>query len=141
MSKNSVVTVKSKQTIDGATEEACVTVTSEYEVCNNLRVLKYEEAYQDGTAPDKVTLTVKGENLVRVSKSGNIKYCMEFSTLVKSVSCAYNTPYGTMTLDVHTKQIYIAKENQCDILRIEYSLYIGGTYLSDNEIEFTIMNN
>ncbi len=96
-------------------------------------VLSYEESEVTGFSGSTTSLTLNGNNLVNLKRTGTAP-----SDLIlekdKKHHCYYGTPYGDFTMGIFTHYIYNDVNEDGGELYLKYTVDINSSYVSDNEI-------
>ncbi len=95
--------------------------------------LKYEESEVTGFSGSTTSLTLKGDNIVNLKRTGTAP-----SDLIlekdKKHHCHYGTPYGDFMMGIFTHCIYNDVDENGGELYLKYTVDINSSYVSDNEI-------
>lgn len=100
--------------------------------------ITYDESEISGMEGTKTTLMIK-EDYVSMKKNGS-----HISTMVfekgKRYKSSYKTPYGEMSMEILTKEIYINKElNPFNIkIDIDYEIIIKGFFEGKNKMNIVV---
>ena len=100
----------------------------------NMRTLRYTEEDEAGGRCD-VQLTAAG-GIVRLSRRGESASQL-FLAPGERHSSLYETPYGTMELDVQTHEASWAAQGNSSCILLRYDVYLQGELLSKNRITVT----
>ena len=117
-------------------EEASVfEAMASYYQKQNSHYLIYEEALDGYPTPFQTRLKVKGESL-ELYRAGAIKQRMLFEE-GNAYCTEYVTPYGTLMLEMRTKQLDVNMLEEKLSIIAEYDIYSNGNKISENRIEIT----
>jgi uncharacterized beta-barrel protein YwiB (DUF1934 family) len=107
MNKSIKIKVTGIHEIDGEKEKYITDTEGEYYLKNDKHYFRYEEETPYGTA--KAMIKVSKDSL-EVIKSGavNMRLSLEVGKLIAGM---YDTPYGSIPIDVNTKSIDVYEEN------------------------------
>lgn len=130
---NVEITLVSRQTIDGETQEEVTTAAGTWCTCEGGGVLTYATT-EDGQT-DTTRLIVEDKQ-VTVAREGSCH-----SRLILEVGqthlCPYETPYGTFSLGVTATAIDVKMAPTGGNIQLTYTLDMGGA-AAHNTIEITI---
>lgn len=123
MRKKAVISLRSFNDLD--TDDVIEVVTpGEFLVTDSGFKAIYEETELSGMSGTTTTLTMLDDMLV-LEREGNVSAKMDFKKGETSVSL-YNTPYGTLDLQIHTEDLDVnINENGGDITA-KYSMELAG---------------
>ena len=99
-----------------------------YEWEKNVVTVQYIEKIED-TLEIRNQIQVKGKG-VTISKRGAIVSDMYFEA-GKNSEVAYQTPYGTIPMEIRCRNVNIKEEEQNFNIEVEYALYSGGEVVSE----------
>ena len=130
------VQVRSVQVMDGARDETKLCASGMLlETADGVRVTY---SHKDGGTPMRTTVQTAGKNLVTVTHSGGVRSRMRFEA-GKTHQTAYETPYGALTLEIHTHSV----ENRLDAaggtLRFSYALLFAAQPAVHNHMTLTVL--
>lgn len=132
MDKKVIVTIKSKQTVDGEEENIELITAGKFYKKENAYYIVYEETEIPGM--EGTTTTVKvGDGEINLIRFGTTDTRLNFKKGTRDV-CLYKTPYGILELVINP---YLVKINMGDTggeLRLGYELSAGGQRPSTNEL-------
>ncbi|MCI9409460.1 MAG: DUF1934 domain-containing protein [Oscillospiraceae bacterium] len=138
MEKNVLINLTSINTVDDDSSKIELTTSGTLRSLKNGGFeLKYEESEVTGFGGSTTSLTLLGNNLVNLNRTGTAP-----SDLIlernKKHHCHYGTPYGDFTMGIFTHCIdNNIGENGGD-LYLKYTVDINSSYVSDNEIYIKI---
>lgn len=135
MPKKATVKIIGQQTLGGEKDETKVCAEGTYYKKNELHCVEYDEMPQEGVVIHNV---ISASNRgMKIAKSGAVVSDMLFLP-GKSKEVAYQTPYGTLSMETRCRVVEIKEsENEIRIL-VEYALYTAGELLSDCVTEISI---
>ena len=135
MEKKVIIDMKSVQTIYDDRTETELSTSGKMSEKDGTYYISYEDTEATGFPGAVTKITVKGNELASVSRTGD-----SISDLVmekgKKHYCHYTTPYGSIMIGVYTHAIENRIEDEGSVY-MQYTLDINSGYISDNEI---IMN-
>lgn len=103
-----------------------------YAVVNGKEYVKYEEVYEEFEKKARCLIKIENDK-IEVSKKGAINSNLIFNKNEKT-DTLYDTPYGSLSLGVVTKEMDIKRTDDTINIEIEYSLEYNYNKLSDNRI-------
>lgn len=103
-----------------------------YAVVNGKEYVKYEEVYEEFEKKARCLIKIEDDK-IEVSKKGAINSYLIFNKNEKT-DTLYDTPYGSLSLGVVTKEMDIKRTEDTINIEIEYSLEYNYNKLSDNRI-------
>lgn len=103
-----------------------------YAVVNGKEYVKYEEVYEEFEKKARCLIKIENDK-IEVSKKGAINSNLIFNKNEKT-DTLYDTPYGSLSLGVVTKDMDIKRTEDTINIEIEYSLEYNYNKLSDNRI-------
>ena len=138
METNAWITLKGRQEMDGQQEKFELASAGKYVKQGKKFYASYEGS--EITGYDKSTTTLKISDtmvsMIRFDKGG-VASQMIFEAN-KQYTGVYKTPYGSLSIDVCTKNIKIdVDENGGDIV-LDYSIQLGGTAPVNNHLHVNI---
>lgn len=98
--------------------------------------IRYKET-TEGLEDCFVTLSFENKNRVTMTRTGGFtaEMIMEKN---KRHTCIYETPMGSLSLGIYTKEVTSSVTEEGGKLRLSYSLDANGSFLSDNLLEVTL---
>lgn len=123
------IKVVNSQTIDGETESVAEDGIGSIREKNGVFYIVYK------TNSATVMLKTDG-TYVELKRTGDSQYTMNYAA-GKSSSCGYNTPYGTINMNVFTKSIKCELTEDGGELAINYILETNGDKLY-NDISISV---
>ena len=135
MKKDVFITIMGMQ--QGSGEETLTTaVPAIYHLANGKHYIQYDELLEGGNEVVKSMLKISTSEVI-LSKRGMQQSQMEFR--VKELThTLYQTPYGSLNLEINTKSIQLKEENSKLEVKLDYSLSVDASKLSDNLLLITI---
>lgn len=103
-----------------------------YAVVNGKEYVKYEEVYEEFEKKARCLIKIEDDK-IEVSKKGAINSHLIFNKNEKT-DTLYDTPYGSLSLGVVTKEMDIKRTEDTINIEIGYSLEYNYNKLSDNRI-------
>lgn len=104
-------------------DETVVCAEGTYEKRNEMYQISYEEKTEDGEIIQNViSASARG---IKISKKGAVVSDMLFIP-GQSKAIAYQTPFGTLSMENSCKQISIKEEPDKIAIDLEYDLYTNG---------------
>jgi uncharacterized beta-barrel protein YwiB (DUF1934 family) len=136
LDKKVVVTVKSKQIVDGSEESIELVTPGKFYRKENAYYVVYDETEVSGMKGTTTTLKIDGRS-VSMIRFGTVSSKLNFKKGVRDVSL-YQTPYGVLELAVDPRQVAINVNEDGGEIKLAYGLESGGTKSSANELVITI---
>lgn len=130
------VQLRSVQVMDGSRDETKLCASGMLlETADGVRVTY---SHKDGGTPMRTTVQTAGKTCVTVTHSGGVRSRMRFEA-GKTHQTAYETPYGALTLEIHTHSV----ENRLDAaggtLRFSYALLFPAQPAIHNHMTLTVL--
>ncbi|MCT8975785.1 DUF1934 domain-containing protein [Clostridium sp. CX1] len=122
MKKKAIVSVSSK--VSGDDEAVEVVTPGDFYKKDNAYYAVYEETEVSGMEGTTTTLKI-GENKLSLIRMGSTTAKMDFDKKSKSISM-YNTPYGTIQLEIETNSLDININEEGGNVLINYNMAVGG---------------
>lgn len=123
MKKKAIISVSSK--IKGDEEEVIEVVTpGDFYKKDSTYYAVYEETEISGMKGTTTTLKI-GDNKFSLIRMGSTTAKMNFDKKCRSVSM-YNTPYGTLQLEIETKSLDIKVDEDGGDVSVDYDMSVGG---------------
>lgn len=132
MNRNISISVTGTQNSGGQETTTRCRTDGQYYERNGCRYILYQEQDADSGAVTANTLKIKGRTL-ELSRKGNINTRMIFET-GQTHSAAYVTAYGTLHLEVSTKDLNCQWTESGFKIIIIYDLIMAGEYLSGSRL-------
>lgn len=137
MKNNSMITMKSIQSVHGDSTETELMTRGMYKINDDSFLISYEDTEATGFKGSVTEISVKADRYASVIRSGNSS-----SDLImekgKKHHCQYHTPYGAMDIGIYTHFIKNNLQKDGGTLHLKYTLDINSSYMSDNEIIVTV---
>ncbi len=138
MEKDVTINLKSVNSVDSESSTIELTTVGKFRsLANGGFQLKYEESEVTGFSGSTTCLSIFGNDLVNLSRTGTAP-----SELVlekdKKHHCHYGTPYGDMTMGIFTHCIDNKVNSDGGNIYLKYTVDINSSYVSDNEIYISI---
>lgn len=133
-----MISLKSIINQDGETSETELFTKAFYNRQKDTYTFRYEDTSATGFEGSVTTITVDGNNLASITRTGtaNSNIMLEKD---KKHYCHYGTPYGDFQIGIMTKFIKNNIETSGE-LALKYTLDLNSSHLSDNEIIIRIQN-
>lgn len=107
-----------------------------YSVVNGKEYVRYEEVYDDSQERSRSIIKIDGES-VEVTKKGVVSTKMVFERDRKNMTY-YQTPYGSMSLGIITKNLEIERTEDTISIYLVYGMEVNCEHLSDCDMQITI---
>lgn len=138
MEENHLIQICNKQTIDGTTDEICLTTMGTYTEKNGYRYIIYQEYDPDTGKPAQTsTLKITSDNAITLMRN-NAHRTNLILEQGKRHFCQYGTQFGSMMLGVFTKAVNIDLTDRGGSLQAIYTLDLDTNLASENEISITV---
>lgn len=135
--KDVIITVKGEQVLPGEKPDRTELVTEgRFFVEEGAFRLQYEESELTGMEGTTTEFLVAGSQVV-LSRRGSVVSRMVFEKGQRSHSL-YQTPYGSMDLDIYTTILSNALTAQGGRLDLCYTIAIGGQPMGHNSFSITV---
>ncbi len=122
---------------DEAAEPIEVIAPGTYYYKNGKHFILYEEVLDNVNTLIKNTVKIVSDQLVEVRKTGASNALMIYEP-GKSNRTLYQTPYGTVDVDMVTDNIELSVDEEKIDLFIEYGMEVEGERLSRSRVEMNI---
>lgn len=138
MAKKAIISVFSGENENDA-QPISVTTPGEFYERNNCYYAIYKETEISGMEGTTTTLKIKPDKF-SILRKGTTSTKMEFEKGKKAFSL-YNTPYGTLELEINTKDLQIAINDKGGKVCVKYELNISrqAHQLTNLEVEIKVM--
>lgn len=104
---------------------------------NGKHYILYEEPVEGMSGTIKNKIKIKEDEFLEVTKSGLASTHLFFEKGKLAVT-QYETPYGSMIVGTHTKELSVeATERQIDVY-VQYALDVSGDKIADCEIRLKV---
>lgn len=120
MDNNAVISIRTRQELDGEDETIELDTRGKFAIRNNKIYIIYKESEMTGYDHTTTTIKVTGGN-VSVSRSGRYPSKMNY-TLGETGLCMVNTPYGRIAAAVTTDKIDFNFKESGGELKMDYIL-------------------
>lgn len=119
------------------TEPVEVLSPATYYLKNGKHYILYEEPVEGSSGIIRNKIKIKEDEFLEVTKSGVTNTHMLFEKGKLSVT-QYETPYGSIIVGTHTKELKVkTAEDQIDVY-VQYALDVSGDKVADCEIRIKI---
>lgn len=137
MEKAVVISVKGVQKYEGAPPDVVELVTEGVLArCGKSYTLSYQESELTGLEGTLTTIHVDGDE-VSLMRVGEFNSQMVFRKGRRHLSL-YNTPYGAMTIGVHTRHLLAELSDQGGELEVDYSVEVDHTVAGRNVFHISV---
>lgn len=136
MEDNALISIKTKQEIDGEDEVIELETPGKYAVRNGKTYIIYKESKMTGFDGSTTTIKVSGD-CVTVSRKGRYVSSMKYE-LGEKCLCLVNTPYGQIGAAITTKSIDFDFGNAGGVLTMDYLLDTDNQNFMKNNITITV---
>ena len=138
MTQKVMLTLQGMQADQGGEDTGQIeTVTNgDYYKKKDKHYVIYEEVAEGFEQPSKNRLKFS-EDMVELSRSGPINVHMVFQENKKNLT-SYNTPFGQILMGIDTKKMQIQEQENHITVEVDYSLDVGGEFLSDCHMKIDI---
>ncbi len=122
---------------DEEAEPVEVICPATYYFKNGKHYILYEEPVEGMSGTIKSKIKIKEDEFLEVDKSGLTNTHMFFEKGKLAVT-QYETPYGSIVVGTHTKEMeFHETEDQIDVY-VQYALDVGGDKIADCEIRLKV---
>jgi uncharacterized beta-barrel protein YwiB (DUF1934 family) len=135
MKKKAVISISSNQISEKDDSIEVLTPGSYYKEHNYYYAI-YDETEISGMEGTTTTLKISNDKLALI-REGTTNANMEFEKNKKYVTL-YNTPYGALELQIHTKELQIDLNDDGGKVLIDYNMSIGGQKPQKTELRINI---
>lgn len=138
MAKKAIISVFSGEN-ENNKEPISVTTPGEFYERNNCYYAVYKETEISGMKGTTTTLKIKPDKFSML-RTGTTSTKMEFEKGKQTFSM-YNTPYGTLELEINTKDLQISVDDSGGKVHVQYELSISRQerQLTDLEVEIKVI--
>lgn len=138
MEEKHIIHICNRQTIDGETEEICLTTMGTYAEKRGNRYIIYQEYDPDTGHPTQTsTLKITPNNAIALMRN-HVSRTNLILEQGKRHLCQYGTQFGSIMLGVFTKSVEIDLNDQGGSLQATYTLDLDTNLASENEIIITV---
>lgn len=131
-----VITVVSKQIIEGETEESELICPCSFLYADGFVKIIYDYTVPDGSDTITSEIISDGDKVI-INQKGSFSSRMEFCTS-SGYAGSYTTPFGDLNMNITTVLLESGMNANGGKIRIEYSLEIAGLMQSFNEIDIEV---
>lgn len=136
---NAIITIKSSISAD-TNEMIEVVSPGKFEKINDEYYSAiYEETELSGMSGTKTSLVITPKKVL-LEREGTTKSKMSFEREKNDVSL-YDTPYGTMDIEVRTKELKINMDDNGGQVLIDYTMVVGGEHTQSTNMVINIKRN
>lgn len=137
MEKDVIISIKGMQKYDGALPDVVELVTQgRLSREGESYTLSYQESELTGLEGTLTTIQVEGDE-VTLMRMGEFNSQMVFQEGRRHLSM-YNTPYGSMTIGVHTRHLLAELTDQGGVLEVDYSVEVDHTVAGRNIFHISV---
>lgn len=138
MAKKAIISVFSGEN-ENNKEPISVTTPGEFYERNNCYYAVYKETEISGMKGTTTTLKIKPDKFSMI-RTGTTSTKMEFEKNKQTFSM-YNTPYGTLELEINTKDLQVSVDDSGGKVHVQYELSISrqDRQLTDLEVEIRVI--
>lgn len=135
MTRNVCIKIKGLQPGFGD-EPIETTLFGSYGKINGKHCISYEDKLSGSDAVTKNLIKASCDQ-VSVTKKNGVETKLIFD-INEITSADYHTPYGNLNMSIKTKSIKISDNPDSFELNMEYSLFAGGSLISDNQVNIFV---
>lgn len=121
---------------EDAPEPVEIYTMAEYYFRNGTHYLLYEEPVEDSSQMMKATLKIR-KKCVEIMKKGPLQVHLIFEQ-GKNHVCQYDTPFGSIPVDIRTKEVWMEEDEQNIHAELKYTLVMGGEFLADSQVTLRV---
>ncbi len=107
-----------------------------YSIVNGKEYVRYEEVYDDSQERSNSMIKIDGDS-IEVTKKGVVSTKMIF-TRGRKIMSYYDTPYGSMSIGIVTKELEIERTDDTISIYLVYGMEVNCEHLSDCDMHITI---
>lgn len=135
MKKNIIIEVSGTQMMLETNDPIEIVSKGIYNKRNGIIYIRFNEVSPDGGRFD--CMIKASEDSVEVTRKGPFSSCLVFQ---KDRSCLtpYNTPFGTLMVEVMTKNLILLEDTDILIIKIDYSLNINYSHVANCSAEIKV---
>ncbi|CDF57244.1 DUF1934 domain-containing protein [Thermobrachium celere] len=136
MENKRLISVKTKQLIDG--QEETIELISEgiYYKDNDVYIAEYDESEISGMEGTRTTLVI-GRDSLNIIRRGTTTSDLRFKK-GESHTAFYTTPYGALEITISTNQVNIEADEKGAKVYLEYKMHATGLDPIINKLELNI---
>ena len=141
MPNNFTISIKGLQSYAGDEEDSNIELVSECEFykSDGVYFCEYEESEITGLGGTKTTIEI-ATDYVSLTRRGTVNSQMLFVPGRKT-SSLYSMPFGELTIDIHTKELFSDIGDTGGRLKVEYIIDINNTSSGKNTFDIVISKN
>ena len=133
MNENIRINVKGTNKDSGVVEVEC---SGRYALVGDVEYIRYEECLEE--ADIKINNLIKlRRGSMEMIKKGPMNSRMTFAA-GQTTSCTYDTPYGSIPMQVHTRRMDIIRTDDRLRVILQYSLGMDGGQDIDCEVDINV---
>ena len=140
MTENVIVSIRGTQ-YDSTEGETIETIQPGiYRFMADKHIIMYEEVLEESQESNAFTtkcIIKIAKDYVSITKKGQTGTQMHFKP-GQPCSTYYDTPYGTMQLDINTSNLDIREKPDSIAVILDYSLDLNSNHIADSHIEIVI---
>ncbi len=138
MEEKHLIHICNKQTINGETDEICLTTMGTYVKKGDNRYIIYQEYDQEtGQPTQSSTLKIMSNDSINLMRNRIYRTNLVLEAGKRHL-CQYGTQFGSIMLGVFTQSVNIALDDHGGSLEAKYTLDIDTSLASENEILITV---
>ena len=136
--QNVIISIKSVQSYDGQEEDAIELVTEGTLIAEgeDRFTLRYQESQVTGLEGTLTTFRIEPERIT-LTRLGRVNSEMVFELGRRHLSM-YDTPYGALAMEVHTRVLAAGLDERGGALRIVYDLELDHALAGRNAFEIRV---
>ena len=136
MEEKYLIQILGEVVTDGDRETIDLTTTGDFYKADGDYYVKYAES--DATGFDGSTTTVKvWKSGASITRNGLYQSCLMIEKGITNL-CNYDTPAGSLVLDINGVQIDTDLDEKGGRINMEYTLNSGGLLISENKLTMNI---
>ncbi len=141
MPNDFTISIKGLQSYAGDEEDSNIELVSECEFykSDGVYFCEYEESEITGLGGTKTTIEIAND-YVSLTRRGTVNSQMLFVPGRKT-SSLYSMPFGELTIDIHTKELFSDIDDTGGRLKVEYIIDINNTSSGKNTFDIVISKN
>lgn len=132
MTRDVLISIRGAQISDGDQEDVEMVTTGDYFLKNGKHYIIYEEIEEGSKQMTKNTIKA-AEDTIDIIKKGSISTHMIFQKYKKNIAC-YTTPFGELTVGIHTNEVHIEEDEDTLNIGVRYALDINDEHVSNCNI-------
>lgn len=135
MSKDVIITIKDKHTVNGEVEQTELNTIGKFDGYPDDYTIYYTE--NGDLEGCEVSLNVKNKNCVTITRTGTYQTQLIMEKSVRH-NCQYITPMGDIILGVFTNNVQSDVTEKGGKLKFDYTLDYNAGVISTNDLTITI---